>query len=749
MAIKKVQAKSGKMYDADSPQGKTIVASATVGQDANFDSSTSSLGADAGMADTLQLIYGETQESSDSLDNIEEALVDDGRETTDERNKRLEKSDKKPNKFMKALGAGKEGLLAGASKVKGSLSGKFGLLLLGGALVLLNKYSDELAGPDGILTKFLEYLKKQLIPDITALYEDLKVWWDKGWKKVNQFFTYMGNVFKKIGDYVDTFDVDQSGDLDEAERKALGESLTKKAGEFVGAMFTAMVSSVGNAIFSGVLLVSGISLAKNALIGSGLFAKTGTLAATAGKSVGAMAALRSMKVGVGGYLAIGLMVAGGVAAMYDASTRAATASIDEGIKKGQKGDWTAWTASFLAGGEGGWDNAFANTKEKGMMGAGIGSLLGAPFGPAGMLLGGMIGALAGGLFGAVTGKIGAPKMQKAFEGIESVIDNTGDSILAHFNGIAQAVLALIPGSGTTVSEAYLKGTSIVQKRNLKNRGEVLSALENAKAGNISFSGAMNLTDMELATGKASKENIALELAFLQEKLTKIDKQIVMSPGYAHSEAKFKQMSIVDSLQASMNLNDVKRANVPNPYEYFANAQKMLETAPRLPNGEVQTKGRYKGSTLDIEALLKRGDGDKLDYLFDADMGQDVFFQRQYPEYRVDADGNNISGGAFEIYRNFAENTKILDAEKAKLAEMNKTSEKGLIARGQGMLNKVNLMEELIKENPTQYKRENGIVMPIAPDLSSVNTTNYANFTSQMSARSDFWVNYDSVAAAVK
>jgi hypothetical protein len=268
----------------------------------------------------------------------------------------------------------------------------------------------------------------------------------------------------------------------------------------------------------------------------------------------------------------------------------------------------------------------------------------------------MSGALAGGLFGAVTGKIGAPKMQKAFEGIESVIDETGDSIFAHFNGIAQAVLALIPGSGTTVSEAYLKGTSIVQKRNLKNRGEVLSALENAKAGNISFSGAMNLTDMELATGKASKENIALELAFLQEKLTKIDKQIVMSPGYAHSEAKFKQMSIVDSLQASMNLNDVKRANVPNPYEYFANAQKMLETAPRLPNGEVQTKGRYKGSTLDIEALLKRGDGDKLDYLFDADMGQDVFFQRQYPEYRVDADGNNISGGAFELYRNFAENT---------------------------------------------------------------------------------------------
>ena len=53
-------------------------------------------------------------------------------------------------------------------------------------------------------------------------------------------------------------------------------------------------------------------------------------------------------------------------------------------------------------------------KEKGMMGAGLGVTLGIPFGPAGMLLGGMIGALAGGLFGLVTGKIGADKMINQF-----------------------------------------------------------------------------------------------------------------------------------------------------------------------------------------------------------------------------------------------------------------------------------------------------------------------------------------------
>tara|TARA_B100000795_G_scaffold214844_1_gene168648 strand:+ start:53 stop:2305 length:2253 start_codon:yes stop_codon:yes gene_type:complete len=749
--MKMVKAKSGQMYDADSPQGQMIVNSATTGPDATFDKSSSRLGADSGMAETLQLIYGETQESSESLDNIEESLVDDGRETAEERAARLDKSNKDKtsgNKFGKGLGFVKDKIGAGASKLKSSLAGKFGLALLGGALLLLNQYGDEIAGPKGWLTKFLKYMKENLIPDIKALYEDLQLWWDDAWVKVKGFFTYIEGIFTKIGAYMDTFDTDKSTPgLDADEREKMVEDLTKRAGEFVGKMFTSMVSSVGNAIFTGVLLASGIGLAKSALIGSGLFAKTGTLAATTGKSVGAMAALRSMKVGVGGYLAIGLMVAGGVAAMFDASTRAATAALDEGIKTGTNGDWTTWTSSFLAGGEGGWDNAFANTKEKGMMGAGIGSLLGVPFGPAGMLLGGMIGALAGGLFGAVTGKIGAPRMKKALEGVESVIDQMGDSILAHANGIAQAVLAIVPG-GETMSEAYLKGTSIVQKRNLRNRGEVISALENAKAGNISFSGAMDLSDMELATGKASKANIALEMAFLQEKLAKIDKQILMSPDYAHSEKVAKQMGVVRSLQNSMNLGDLKRELVENPFERFAKAQKMLATAPRLPDGEVQTKGRYKGSTLDIKKLFDRGDGDKLDFLFDADMGQEVFFQRQYPEYAARPDVKT-AGGAFEIYRNFAENTSILDAEKTKLTDMQAVPAKFLLAQGQAMLNKVMLMEELIKENPSQYNRKDGIVIPIAPDNSSNTTISNANYISNMQARSDFYATHDILTAALK
>ena len=117
MAIKTVQAKSGQMYDVNSPQGKTIVASATVGQDADFDSSNSSLGADASMTETLQLIYGETQESSESLDNIEAALVDEGRETAEERAARLEKSNKDKstgNKFANAMGMAKDKIISGA-----------------------------------------------------------------------------------------------------------------------------------------------------------------------------------------------------------------------------------------------------------------------------------------------------------------------------------------------------------------------------------------------------------------------------------------------------------------------------------------------------------------------------------------------------------------------------------------------------------------------------------------------------------
>ena len=150
------------MYESSSPQGKMIVTAATKGSDADFGASGpgAKFGSDTSMAETLQLIYGETQDSAESLDNIEESLVEGTEETAAERAARLkksnkEKSEKKPSVFGKAMGFVGDKL----GKARTGLSGKLGLALLGGGLLLLNKYGDEIAGPDGWLTRFLKYMK--------------------------------------------------------------------------------------------------------------------------------------------------------------------------------------------------------------------------------------------------------------------------------------------------------------------------------------------------------------------------------------------------------------------------------------------------------------------------------------------------------------------------------------------------------------------------------------------------------------
>ena len=310
-----VKSKSGKLYEASSPQGKMIT---TMTKDADFDTESSTKeDAPETMLATLQAIYNETQESGDTLEDIEELLDDDDNPLDDARdNLKAANKDKRKSKIVAGVKSAYGGVKSGLGKVKESLSGKIGLALLGGGLLLLNQYGDEIAGPDGWLTKFLKYMKEDLIPDVKLLYEDLKVWWKVGWAKVTGFFTFLENTFASIGTYMDKFDTDGVPGLSAKEQDELLTDLKTKASSFVSSMLIGMLSSVGTAIFTGALLVSGITLAKSALIGSGLFATTGAIP-TAAKAGGAVAALKAAKVGAGGYIAIGLMVAGSIAAMFD------------------------------------------------------------------------------------------------------------------------------------------------------------------------------------------------------------------------------------------------------------------------------------------------------------------------------------------------------------------------------------------------------------------------------------------------
>jgi hypothetical protein len=631
---------------------------------------------------------------------------------------------------MKALGAGKNALGAGASKVKGSLSGKFGLLLLGGALVLLNKYSDELAGPDGILTRFLKYLKTKLIPDITELYEDLKVWWDKGWKKVNQFFTYVGKVFKAIGDYVDKFDTDGVPGLSAKEKDALLTDLKTKASSFISSMLIGMLSSVGTAIFTGSLLIAGIGLAKSALMTSGLFAATGTIPAAAATG-GAVTGLKAMKVGASGYIAIGLMVAGSIAAMYDAAGRAATAALDEEEVTGKPASWTKWAASFISGGDQGtWANAFGNLKEKGMMGAGIGVLLGTPFGPAGMLLGGMIGALAGGLFGLVTGKIGADKMKKALDGLDKFIDRTGDQLGAHFGGIVAAAQALLPG-GDTPFDAYKKGSGMNQELNIANRDQVLAQMDIVRAGGHHSNMSIEDTNLVLSGAMPSQKGIDEEIARLQKDLDYYEQQIKMQPIYqAENEIEKTKGNIEDAEQKieiekaiALDLQTLNNRGLDPKVAY-----RMYSTNLALENSLVRDKSQIKKIMSEEEFTKAFISGDLQNSLI-AEAEANI------------ADLEIIkSKGSTDLIEQKAEQVKL----QMKLPLVERDSYK------LAQINRFELEKEMERERRAKDAKDNKFTTFNSPSYETTNNgVNYSNYTSQMSARSDFWANYDSLAAAVK
>ena len=449
MAIKKVKAKSGQMYDANSPQGQMIVNSATTGKDADFDSSSSSLGADVGMAETLQLIYGETQESSESLDNIEESLVDDGKETAEERAARLAKSnkDKKGNKFGKALGFAKDKIAAGTAKLKGSLSGKFGLALLGGGLLLLNKYGDEIAGPDGWLTKFLKYMKESFIPNIRALYETvtgeggltekLKKEFDDAWASMTGFLKFFSDIGKSIKTYFKTFDTNDDGILDGDEAKVMFATVWTdiKAAIFGLAVDTAV--AIANAI--GIYTIGKMALA--------------SILGPAGLAVAAPAAA-----GLLGTAALVAVVAAGLWLLTEKVSDAYQDAVTDAAGQRESFKTKEFIARFFGGADE--DGGFFNSVNTGMSSALIGAAIGtAVFPGLGTAVGAAVGALIGAVIGVTGGALGKKKIKTWLDGFEIAFGEAVDSTMSYFDRIIVAAKAAItPGGNVDAALAAYDAT---------------------------------------------------------------------------------------------------------------------------------------------------------------------------------------------------------------------------------------------------------------------------------------------------
>ena len=103
-----VKSKSGELYEASSPQGKMIVTAATTGKDADFDTGSSTKeDAPQTMLATLKAIYEETEESGDTLDDIEVLLSEDDENPLDDARKNLKAANKDKKKFGIAATNGK------------------------------------------------------------------------------------------------------------------------------------------------------------------------------------------------------------------------------------------------------------------------------------------------------------------------------------------------------------------------------------------------------------------------------------------------------------------------------------------------------------------------------------------------------------------------------------------------------------------------------------------------------------------
>ena len=172
----------------------------------------SQLGASGTMLETLQAIYVEQvdqgemiEESDEHLEDIQYELEGSGSEQRKERIAGSDK-DKQDKGMLGKFVSGVKGAFGSVGdaygSVKKSLSGKFGLVLLGTGLWLMNKFSDELFGPKGIMTKVLKWMHDDMMPFFTKIWDKVSgIDWGKIWDGVAGFFKFIGELFTKISDY--------------------------------------------------------------------------------------------------------------------------------------------------------------------------------------------------------------------------------------------------------------------------------------------------------------------------------------------------------------------------------------------------------------------------------------------------------------------------------------------------------------------------------------------------------------------
>jgi len=716
MAIKKVKAKSGQMYDVNSSQGRTIVAAATTGKDADFDSSSSSLGANAGMAETLQLIYGETVESGESLDNIEESLIDDGKETAEERAARLAKSnkDKKGNKFGKALGFAKDKIGAGTAKLKGSLSGKFGLALLGGGLLLLNKYGDEIAGPDGWLTKFLKYMKESFIPDIKALYEsvtgeggiasNLKKDFDEAWASISGFFTFFSQIGKTIKTYFKSFDTNDDGTLSGDEAKVMFETIWTD----IKAALWKLTKDSAVALVSAIGL---ISIGKAALVT--LFTAGTGLAPVAGGIAG---------LGVLGTAALVGVVAAGLWLLTEKVSDAYKDAITDASGNRENFKVKEFLARFFGGNDD--EGGFFNSLTTGLKSAVIGGAAGAAYGSivpgVGTAVGAAVGALVFGVIGVTGGALGKKKIKTWLDGFEIAFNSAMDSATSAFDRVVVAAKAVIT-PGVSVADALnnYDATKFSGGQQGDNNAQTMLSARIRKS-RVRIQELKDKFYFNNGSVQAGIDNREIEKLRASIRNDIADKKLI--PGYTPTEADIAAAE--DAKSFSNTMDSVKSA-----------IKSVSSLGFRATNAVMKSFQSDSSFLADIDAR------DLHNFAFSGSIFEKDFksedalelLAAQKAGYALDGEVPGSDKGNLGDYRKMMkeQNKFKIHKNKSVIAQLEFERKMGE-TRSSGAFRKTPANSPMVITNNAHTTSNSSQIVPTG-----------------LSARNDFWVNYDAVAAATK
>ena len=287
------------------------------------------------------------------------------------------------------------------------------MIAWGAAFLALQLGSDKLAGPDGILTKFLRWLKETFMPFVTGVWVSIRDYdWKGEWAKVK-------NIFDSIKKFFADMDVDGDGKISFDELK---EGLKKGIQDLQTVLVNEIEKGLKTFVKEYGLLIAGVWVGYR--ISKGLIS---ALLFGGAPKVGLFAGMK--------FLGLVGIIIGGLVTLHNDIEEAYKDVLDRDGKVTTK----TLISRFLSGAnnpEGkSWTDAILGSWKMGLQGAAVGLT-------AGLVTGGVfsiplaaIGFITGATASAMGAHLGEDKLNQNMEDMETNISKLGDELKTTGNRI--------------------------------------------------------------------------------------------------------------------------------------------------------------------------------------------------------------------------------------------------------------------------------------------------------------------------